>query len=190
MDVGKELHNDEKELISRFKNGNESAFNLLVIKYQKKLYSLIYKFVLDQDETNDLLQEVFIKVYNSIGSFREVSGFYTWLYRITINMTLNNIKKNKSVKFTSLEEVNVAGTDETKILDNLNNNSKIQFLKYAVSQLPQHQKIIFCLRHYEGLSYQEIAEITGESVGGLKANYFHAFAKISEIMKDKFWDNE
>jgi RNA polymerase sigma-70 factor (ECF subfamily) len=191
MDASADLYKeDDNRLVARFKNGDISAFNRLVIKYQKKLYSVVYKIILDHDETNDVLQDVFIKVYNSISSFREESGFYTWIYRITVNMTLNRIKKLKSAKLTRIEEINVPTADEKNISETTDNNSKLQFLRYAVSRLPEQQRIVFCLRQYEGLSYQEISVITGKSIGGLKANYFHAFAKISEIMKNKFNENE
>lgn len=179
---------DDSVLIDEFKNGNSNAFNILVRKYQKRIYWVIRKIVIDHDDANDLTQEVFIKLYNSISEFRGDSKFFTYIYRIAVNYSINHINKHKKINSRKAdmetEGFKVASTD--KISDEqFDDKINSKYLEDAISTLPEQQRIVFNLRFYENLNYEEIASITKKSVGGMKANYFHAVKKIQEFIKKK-----
>lgn len=179
---------DDSVLIDEFKNGNVNAFNILVRKYQKRIYWVIRKIVIDHDDANDLTQEVFIKLHSSINEFRGDSKFFTYIYRIAVNYSINHINKNKKINSRKadleIEGFKIASTDkisDEKFDDKINT----KYLEQAISTLPEQQRVVFNLRFYENLNYEEIASITKKSVGGMKANYFHAVKKIQEFIKKK-----
>lgn len=173
-------------LISRIKQGDKAAFSKIVTKYQKKIYQHVYRMVLDHDQADDITQEVFIKAYRAIDDFRGESGLYTWLYRIAVNYSLNYLKKRKAEKTISLELVDTEiKTDEKQITDNIDEKDKVKLIEWAISTLPEQQRSVFSLRFYERISYEEISVIMDRSVGAVKANYFHAFKKISALLKEK-----
>jgi len=155
------------------------------LKYQKKIYWVIRKFVLNHDDANDVTQEVFIKLYKSLGNFRGKSALFTYIYKMAVNYSLNHIKKNKM-----LSNINKAiDSDAFKIKsDDLNSDEMFdkdvnaRIIQNAILKLPEQQRAVFTLRFYEELPYEEIASILDTSVGGLKANYFHAFKKIQSYL--------
>lgn len=182
------INSDDKDIIESFKNGNKSAFNFIVLKYQKKIYWLIRKFVLEHDDADDITQEVFLKLYKSLVDFRGESALYTYIYKMAVNYSLNYLKKNKSRINLSVDidteafKIKSGDINSEEIYDREINSKLIQ---EAISKLPEQQRAVFNLRFYEELPYDEIAEILGTSVGGLKANYFHAFKKIQSFIKEK-----
>ena len=182
------INSDDRDIIDSFINGNESAFNLLVLKYQKKIYWVIRKMVLEHDDADDIVQEVFIKLYKSLKDFRGESSFYTYIYKIAVNYSLNHIKKKKNVtsKVINIDDESFKLSSDEKLQDeNYDAASRRIVLKEAIKSLPEQQRAVFSLRFYENLSYEEIAKILNKSVGGMKANYFHAVKKIEEIIKKK-----
>ena len=172
------------ELIELFQNGDDSAFNHLVLRYQERVYWVARRFVNDHDGADDVTQEVFCKVYESLGEFRGDSSVYTWLYRITVNIALNSLRRQKVREFFRIDEMfdvkdeNTVGPDEA-----LEQVEQKELIEEAIARLPEKQKSVFVLRYYEELPYEEISKVLKTSVGGLKANYFHAVKKIQEYVK-------
>lgn len=178
--------NNDSEFIRQFKSGDVRGFNEIVRKYQQQVYWVIRKMVLDHDVADDITQEVFIKVHSALKDFREESNLFTWLYRISVNYSINHIKKVKVRNTISVEMVTEQIESKDKAADEIiDDDAKKQILEQAIETLPAQQRAVFNLRYYDRLSYDNIAEILGKSVGGIKANYFHAVKKIGEYVKAK-----
>lgn len=176
---------DELKLIEDFKKGNEQAFNQLVLRYQEKIYWIVRRMIPDHDEADDVTQNVFIKAYHSLKSFKGDSSFYTWIYRIAINLSLNEIRRKKIRRAFSIEDEGTPQlhADGENPLEQLEKKELSVLIQEAIHQLPEKQKKVFVLRYFEELPYEEISKILHTSVGGLKANYFHAVKKIGEYLK-------
>jgi len=166
----------DRELIRLFfVEGKENyAFQLIVKEYSKRLYWQIRRLVIDHDQTDDILQDTFIKVYQNLKHFEGKSSLYSWMYRIATNEALNHLKKKSSQNisandslFTSLKADPYFDGDEAYIR-----------LLEVVEQLPDKQKLVFQLKYFEKMKYEEIAEMLGGTVGSLKASYHHAVKKI------------
>ncbi|MBI5402402.1 MAG: sigma-70 family RNA polymerase sigma factor [Ignavibacteriae bacterium] len=158
------------------------------MKYQKKIYWVTRKFVLNHDDADDITQEVFVKLYKSLSDFRGESALYTYIYKMAVNYSLNHIKKTKTTSSVTKgldDEAFRIKSGEKNPDENYDNKLNSGIIKEAIQSLPEQQRTVFTLRFYEELSYEEIAKITNTSVGGLKANYFHAFKKIRTIIKEK-----
>ena len=172
------------ELVQLFQKGDESAFNHLVLRYQEKVYWVARRFMNDHDSADDVTQEVFTKAYKSLGEFRSESSVYTWLYRITVNIALNSLRRQKIREFFRIDEL-----FETADRENLTPEEAVEkqeeqtLIEQAIARLPEKQKAVFVLRYYDELPYEEIAKLLKTSVGGLKANYFHAVRKIQEYVR-------
>jgi RNA polymerase sigma-70 factor (ECF subfamily) len=149
--------------------------------------------VIDHDEADDLTQEVFIKLYDSINSFRGDSKFYTYIYKMAMNHSLNHLKKRHimfSKKGDFSKEIYNLKSDEKNSDEIYDSYNKTKNLEEAILTLPDQQRAVFNLRYYENLTYEEISNILNKSIGGLKANYFHAIKKIEEHLKKKRIFNE
>jgi RNA polymerase sigma-70 factor (ECF subfamily) len=174
---------NDLELVELFQKGNETSFNELVRRYQEKVYWIARRFVNDHDHADDIVQEVFVKVYSALKLFRGESGFYTWLYRVTVNIALNVLRKQRIRDFIRIDEFFETADDVNDQPDAIFEKDEQQkLIEEAISKLPEKQKAVFILRYHEELSYEEIALILKTSVGGLKANYFHAAKKIGEYV--------
>lgn len=174
---------DEKELIKRLKqNSNDrEAIKLLINNYKKKLFLIVNRVLNNYDDTSDVLQEVFIKMWKKISTFKEESEFYTWLYRIAINESINFInKRNRDKTVKILTDLSELGSDTG--FDN--NNEILQKLYKAIEQLAPVQRFVFNLRYFEELSYKEISKITQKSIGSLKASYHNALKKIEKFLTE------
>ncbi len=177
---------DELKLIQEFNEGNEQAFNPLVLRYKEKIYWIVRRMIPDHDEADDVTQNVFIKAYQSLNTFKGESSFYTWIYRIAINLSLNEIRRRKIRKTFSLdEEIHQVSSTDAHPLEMMEREERTKLIQEAIDLLPEKQKKVFLLRYYEELPYEEIAKILKTSVGGLKANYFHAVKKIGEHIKNE-----
>lgn len=177
---------EDKEIVSGLKEGNtDIAFKQLVIKYQERLYMHIRKMVINHADTDDLLQETFIKAYRGIYKFREDSSLFTWLYRIATNETLNFIKKKKrGYVFTTMdyEDQLILSIKEDKYFD----GDEIEYqLQQAILKLPEKQRLVFNMKYFDDLKYEEISEITNTSVGALKASYHHAVKKLEKFLSSE-----
>lgn len=175
----------DRELIDQFSNPETKnyAFNLLVRQYQQRLYWHIRKMVIDHDDTDDILQNVFIKAYNGLHAFREDAKIFTWLYRIATNECITFLNNKKKRFFIPMVDV------ERQLSQNLENDSyfsgnRIEMkLQQAILTLPEKQRLVFNMKYYEDMKYEDMSEILGTSVGALKASYHHAVKKIEEFMK-------
>jgi RNA polymerase sigma factor (sigma-70 family) len=174
----------EQELIDKFQDENTRhyAFKLLVTQYQQRLYWHVRRILIDHDDANDVIQNVFIKVWNNLINFRGDSQLYTWLYRIATNeaITFLNQKKRRALISFSDVEYEMASKLNT---ENLFNGNQIQKkLQEAILKLPAQQRLVFNMKYFDAMKYEEIAEILGLSVGGLKATYHHAVKKITKYV--------
>jgi len=177
---------DDIDLIREFKSGNRLVYNEIVRKYEKRLYLVIKRMVNDHDDTNDIMQEVFIKAYDSLDNFREESNLYTWLYRIAVNFTINFLNKKKVRQFFHYDDLIIPlVSGDPKPDERMEKSEQSNKIQNAIDRLPQMQKLTFIMRYYDELSYEEISKALNKSVGTLKANYFHAFKKIEEYLKNE-----
>ncbi len=176
----------EKVLIAALKDEvqQKRAFQTLVETYQERLYWHIRKFVVNHDDANDVIQNTFIKAWKGLKNFREDSKLYTWLYRIATNESItfiNNRKKKYAESLSGDEEYSPAS--KLKADEYFDGNEAEIKLYQALETLPDKQRSVFQLRYFEDMKYDEIAEVTGTSVGGLKASYHHAVKKIEEFIR-------
>ena len=172
----------DHQLVLRVQKGDKRAFDLLVLKYQYKLQAIVSRFVRDTDEVADVTQEAFIKAYRALPKFRGDSQFYTWLYRIAIN-TAKNYLVSKSRRPSSTD-IDVADAeqfaDNEKLIDDTSPEDFImtqelaQVIKDSLSQLPEDLRTALTLREFEGMSYEEIADVMGCPVGTVRSRIFRA----------------
>jgi RNA polymerase sigma-70 factor (ECF subfamily) len=177
------LH-DEKEFINQLlhpKTQNE-AFEKLIKEFQRPLYAHIRTIVLNHDDTNDVLQNVFIKVYRNVKNFKQESKLFSWVYRIATNESITFINQKARKNNISSQE------HAQKEIDNLAadtyfDGDEIQLkLQKAVALLPQKQQLVFKMKYFQDLKYEDISVILGTTVGALKASYYHAVKKIENFM--------
>jgi RNA polymerase sigma factor (sigma-70 family) len=175
---------EDSEILEKFSNekSRNEAFNLLLSKYQQKIYWHVRRMVIDHDDTDDLVQDVFIKVWKNLEKFRSDSQLYTWIYRIATNESITFLNKKKQRNNIPLDDVSTELT-ETLVASEYFNGDKIQLkLQKALLTLPDKQRLIFNMKYFDELKYEEISEITGTSVGALKASYHIAVKKIEAFM--------
>lgn len=176
----------EQVLLKEFKEPatKERAFRELVAAYQERVYWHVRKIVISHDDADDVTQEVFIKIYKHLGDFREDSQLFTWIYRIATNEALNHLKKMKRRTAVSMEDVH--GELENHLTNGaLVTGEEIQMkLQKALLKLPEKQRLVFNMKYFDDLKYDEIAEITGTSVGALKASFHLAVKKIEEDLNN------
>lgn len=176
---------EDVEYIKEFLNGSEAAFNLLAKKYRQKIYWHARRMVGNHDDAEEIVQEVLMVLYHKLKSFRFKSSFYTWVYKITATRCLNLLAKQKIKRFFAIDDPEILNLkDNFDFLKNIEDKEKLEKLDKVLKKLPPKQRQIFIFRNFEELSYEEIAEITGKSVGGLKANYFNAINKVMENMNE------
>ena len=180
----------DKEIIQLFHlpDKAERAFNLILQKYQQKLYFMVRRMVIIHDDADDIMQNVWIKIWKNLSNFKEESQLYTWLYRIAANETFTFLEQKKKKGTVSFELGNDSGEkfDSSELLkaDHYFDGDEIQYkLERAIQQLPDKQKMVFQLKYYEEMKYEDMSAILGTSVGALKASYFHAVKKIEENLK-------
>jgi RNA polymerase sigma-70 factor (ECF subfamily) len=175
---------NERNLIAELKSPETRnvAFDKLVRAYQKVLYYHIRRMVQSHDDTDDILQNVFISVWRNIEKFREESSLKTWLYRIATNESLTFLANQKKRGFQDLEQMENSLGHSTNGNGTLGSEEILQKLQMAINELPEKQKLVFNMRYYDELSFRDISEILGTSEGGLKANYHHAVNKIEAFL--------
>ena len=175
---------DEKALIKQLGDPStkESAFTRLVREYQEPLYWQIRRMVLVHDDADDVLQNTFIKAWSAIDSFRGESRLQTWLFRIAINESLNHLSKKKQVLCLDQGEGSIA---DTLASDSYFDGDELQRqFQEAIGTLPEKQKLVFNLKYFDEMKYEDMSDLLGTSIGALKASYHHAVRKISA-----FFDN-
>ena len=176
---------DDRHIINLCHEGEyELAFNSIVDTYSERLYWHVRRFLCSHEDTNDLLQDIFIKIWGSLPSFRGDAQIYTWLYRIATNETLNYLKKIRRENAISLDAVGQMLATRIDEDPYFNGDALQRELHKAIQQLPEKQRLVFNMRYFDELKYEDIAEITGTSVGALKASYHHAYNKIKEALEN------
>lgn len=178
------LQTDDQELLEGFKEPatRERAFTGIIKKYQEKLYWHIRRMIIDHDDTNDVLQNMFIKVWKGLENFREDSQLYTWLYRIATNESLTFLSQQKKRSSVSLSDVETGLSNKLKSDTNFDANKLEWKLQLGIQNLPEKQRLVFNLRYYDEMPYEEMSKILDTSEGALKASYHHAAKKIEEFI--------
>jgi RNA polymerase sigma-70 factor (ECF subfamily) len=182
---------DDKEILKQFSDGNrELAATGFVRKYQSFVFSIALRYVQNYDDADDIAQDVFIKVIQSIDTYRGDSSLKTWLYRITVNHSISYIRKQKIKGFFGLKSKDTI--DELELIDRQPHPDKLlehkelneKFIN-SLAKLPEKQRETFALRYFDDLTYEQISNMLNVSVGGLKANYFHAVQKLARMLNEK-----
>ncbi len=175
---------DENELVKQLQDPKtaSAAFNVLLKTYSQPVYWQIRKMVLNHDDANDLVQNVFLKAWNNLQNFRGDAKLSTWLFKIAVNESINFINKEKQRLKISDEDA------DSFLLNNLEADSFFdgdalkKELLAAIAKLPEKQKLVFNMKYFDEMKYEEMSEILGTSVGALKASYHHAVKKVSEAL--------
>jgi len=175
---------DDKELLELFRDPptKERAYTAIIRKYQEKLYWHIRRLVVDHEDANDVLQNVFIKAWKGLDQFREDARLYTWLYRIASNESLTFLEQQKKRQSVSLDPVRPDLSDRLKADKDFDPGKAEWKLQLAIQQLPEKQRLVFSLRYYDEMPYEEMSRILGTTEGGLKASYHHAVKKVEEYI--------
>jgi RNA polymerase sigma-70 factor (ECF subfamily) len=175
----------DHELVASFKDEKlrEASFTQLVRKYQERLYWHIRRMVVEHEDTNDILQNVFIKVWKNLGEFREESNLYTWLYRIGTNEALTWMEQQKRRTSLSLNDNEDLFAEKLTAQKDFDPNMIEWKLQQAIQALPEKQRIVFNLRYYDEMPYEEMSAVLTTSVGALKASYHHAVKKVEQFLK-------
>lgn len=175
----------DKEILDLYKSGQrELAFKEIVDSYSERLYWHVRRFLCSHEDTDDLLQEIFIKIWTSLPTFRGESQLYTWIYRIATNESLNFLQKQKIRAALRFEDISARLDEKIDEDTGVSGDEAQKALMKAMSRLPSKQKTVFIMRWFDDLSYEDISEILGTSVGALKASYHFAQEKIrAEIEK-------
>jgi RNA polymerase sigma-70 factor (ECF subfamily) len=174
----------DSELLVQFRDPGtkEAAYTAIIKKYQEKLYWHVRRIVVEHEDANDVLQNAFIRVWNALENFREDSQLYTWLYRIATNECLSFLEQKKRKSSVSLSD------DENSLTGSIRADkdfdpSKIEWkLQLAIQQLPEKQRVVFTLRYYDEMPYNEMSKVLDTSEGALKASYHHAVKKIEDFI--------
>ncbi|MDD4968784.1 MAG: sigma-70 family RNA polymerase sigma factor [Paludibacter sp.] len=181
------MNPSEEELVHQLSQPNKraGAFSVIVRTYQERLYWHIRKMVLSHEDANDVLQNTFLKAWNGLDGFRGDSQVSTWLYRIATNETLTFLTNKRMRSQSSIDEVE-DGLLQNLRADNYFNGNEIQLkLQEAILTLPEKQRLVFNMKYFEDITYDQMEAILGTSVGALKASYHHAVKKI-----EKYFDEE
>lgn len=175
----------DREIIQLQRSGRyEQAFNAIVDSYSERLYWHVRRFLHNHHDTDDLLQDIFIKIWKGLPSFKGDSQIFTWIYRIATNETLNYLKSSRKRMTVDIAENIISCKADDDI--HFNGDTLQRELYKAMESLPDKQKAVFSLRYFDEMKYEDISEITGTSVGALKATYHHAYHKIKDRLEKIF----
>jgi len=179
-----DIHPSDQELIGLLRNERTRniAFSQLVTHYQERLYWHIRKIVLNHDDSDDVLQNTFLKVWKNLDSFREESSLFTWLYRIATNESLTFINNRSKRQHAPLQDVGEYLRNRLEADDYFDGTEIQKKLQEAILTLPEKQRLVFNLRYFEEMPYQKMSDILDTSVGALKASYHHAVKKVEEYV--------
>ncbi len=181
------MSNPETELLLQLSQPSQraKAFSSIVRSYQERIYWHIRKMVLSHEDANDVLQNTFLKAWNGLDGFRGDSQISTWLYRIATNETLTFLSNKKMRSFSGIDEV------EDNLLKNLQSDtyfsgSEVEMkLQKAILTLPDKQRLVFNMKYFDDLTYDQMETILGTSTGALKASYHHAVKKIEKFLNEE-----
>ena len=178
---------DEITLVEQLQNvqTKEQAFRVLITEYKERLYWHIRKIVISHDDADDVLQNTFIKVFRGIDNFKQDSKLYSWMYRIATNESITFINKRAKERNVDISEINQGLVTSLQSDEWFTGDEIQQILQQAVATLPTKQQLVFNMKYFDNLKYEQISEILETSVGGLKASYFHAVKKIEQYIKTR-----
>ncbi len=182
---------DDAELIEQFQNGDTAAFDTLFTRYQKRTFRLVQRFVSNPEDASDLTQDAFIRAYQGLGDFKSQCQFYSWLYRITVNLCIDFLRKKSrsevllydSDESGELRMANIADPRSESPAKAVENKELRAHIRRAVRRLPPKQRKIFILRHWNGLSLKDIAAVVGRSDGTVKAHLLHAHRNLRKHLR-------
>ena len=182
----------DSELIKKAKKGNHVAFNILMNKYYPRVYASIFSFIKSKEDSEDLSQQTFIKVWQQLDTFRGDSAFFTWVYRIAINLAKNFVtssgfKKQKINTSIQEEEIDISSFDD--IESAVIHNESLQEISFFIDSLPESLKTAFVLRESEGKSYEDIAAITETPIGTVRSRIFRARESIVDFIEKEITNN-
>lgn len=176
------MHDSELLTLFRDPATKENAYTSIIRKYQEKLYWHVRRMVVEHEDANDVLQNVFIRVWNGLENFREDSQLYTWLYRIATNECLTFLEQQKKRTAVSLSDMEGSLENKVKADKHFDPNKLEWKLQVAIQQLPEKQRVVFSLRYYDEMPYEEMSRVLDTSEGALKASYHHAVKKIEDYI--------
>jgi RNA polymerase sigma factor (sigma-70 family) len=185
----------DQDLISRAQQGDTRAFDALILKYGDKLYGLVYNMTSHKEDTHDLLQEIFAKAYQSLGKFRGNSMFYTWMYQIAVNLTLNFLKKRKRRTGLSLNDLDSAVQQDPALIDTSHeanperqtNLNELQLkLNEAMMKLSDPHRMVVALFDVQGMSHAEIAKVLKTSEGTIRSRLHYAHLLLQSALQDSW----
>lgn len=173
---------EDRELVERYLEGDMAAFDGLMVRHERQVHGLCLRFVRNRDDAKDLTQEVFIKAFENLSSFRGDARFRTWIYRIAVNHCINHVKKN-SKHFVEVQDA--MATVDPAVHRRLLDDERREIVRGMIAELPPKQKAILELRMHQNLSYDEIASILGRSVSTIKSSVFFALTKLKKMVEDR-----
>lgn len=177
---------DDRALLALYRQPDtrEKGFTYIIQKYQERLYWHIRRLVIDHEDANDVLQNVFIKVWKNLEGFREDAQLFTWLYKIATNESLTFLEQQKRKSAVSLSDVETGLSNKLRADSQFDANKLEWKLQRAILNLPEKQRVVFNLRYYDEMPYEEMSRVLETSEGALKASYHHAVKKIEEFIKN------
>lgn len=181
---------DDAQLVEQFQQGDESVFDKLVVRYHDRVCRLAQRFVPNVEDALDITQDAFIRAYQGLPNFKRKSQFYSWLYRITVNLCIDFLRKsarremiNYTLESDDLPMMNIADLNLRPPTQAVEDKELLAYLRKAIMQLAPKQREVFILRHWEGLSLKEIANTLGRSSGTVKAHLFHAHRNLRKLLR-------
>jgi len=175
---------DDRTLVAACLEGRRDAFDAIVERHQRQVYQLCYRFAGNHEDASDLAQDVFIRAYRGLHSFKGQAAFSTWLYRIGVNVCLNRMG-SRAQKWTTLEIADQPDLRLERADARILRGERAAAVRAAIARLPKKQRAALILRVYHDLPHDEIARIVGTSVGAVKANFFHALANLKKLLNSK-----
>jgi RNA polymerase sigma factor (sigma-70 family) len=179
-------HYSDDKLLTMFRDESSRnyAYNLIVRKYQERVYWHIRRILINHEDADDVTQNTLIKAWKGLHKFKEESQLYTWLYRIATNESITFLNKKKKRFFVSINDIEHELSQSLESDDQYSGDEIQLTLQKAILTLPEKQRLVFNMRYYDEMKYDEIAEVLGTSVGALKASYHHAVKKIENYIKE------
>jgi RNA polymerase sigma-70 factor (ECF subfamily) len=180
---GLESRSDD-ELVRACLDGRRDAFDLIVVRHQKSVYQICYRFAGNHADASDLSQEAFLRAWRGLGGFKRQSSFGTWLYRIAVNASLNRVSGRQPAA-ENVDDLRLAADGAETPADGIIRGQQAASVRRAIAALPDRQRATVILRVYHELPHHEIAAILGSSVGSVKANFFHALRNLRRLLGEK-----
>ena len=173
---------DDRTLVAAFRNGERSAFDIIVVRHRRQVYQLCYRFMNNHEDASDLAQDVFVRAFKGLQSFKGDASLATWLYRVAVNTCLNRVASKKPVA-APLEEAAHFDARAANPLEEVLRAERSEVVQRAIAMLPPKQRATLMLRVYQDCSNEEIAVAMGSTIGAVKANFFHALGNLRRLLK-------